>query len=822
MITAHTAFWLRSGVTLSIAACAAGVTPLAAQSLPPPPDAAAVTGQRSAQLYLELIVNQRTTGRVIAVRQQGEALWVRRDSLSEIALPTAVTDAAEIDLAALAEAQTRYDAVHQRLYLDVPSAWLPPQMLDARRDTEAPRAVSTPGALINYDLYTSHAERGTSYTSLWHELRAFGIGGSFSTTGRVRYRLDGGPGAEENDGYVRYDTTWRHFDQAALRTWEFGDVITRPLSWTRAVRLGGVQLSRNFAIRPDLITYPLPQFAGSTQVPTTVDLLVDGTRVDRRDIAPGPYTFADIPILTGAGEATLVTRDASGQQVVTTLPFYVTNELLKSGLSSYSVGAGALREDYAQRNFAYGAAAGDLSWRYGVSDWLTLGTHAEAAEDLWLGGLGATTRLWRLGVLELAAQRSHYQAWRGSAWSSGYEYRAAAYSFGVRWEERGAGFVDLSRLSLADFDSGMNDGAERRAQVTASASLGEMGSVAAGYFDIQGDDYDSRLLNLSWQRSLWTGVQLALTASREPGEDWAGLAQLTFSLPGVGGVASIGSYREATGETSQQLRYARAAPLVGGWGWDVGLERGDGSGNDDLGSQAEVEYRHRVVTASAGYYQYDDDTLYYGDFAGSVALMDNHLFAANEVRDAFVVVSTDGQGDIPVQYENQRVGVTDDDGYLLVPWGSAWYPGKYAINTLSLPPTIATSRVEQHVSVTSGSGYLLDFPLERHVATNAKLVGLDGEALPVGTAVVLPDGNTTVVGWDGMAYFDTLTGETTVEARLPQSGRCAATIPVDLEAETILQAGPVVCRPLTTGERRPAQRVDRGWFDQLPQRQVTP
>lgn len=779
---------------LSLVAANAETT-LADQGLPPPPTALAPGADRSERLYLELIVNTRSTAKVVSVRKQGEHFWLARDTLGGMALPTALADASEVDLAALDEAEVRYDDVNQRLYLDVPSAWLPPQMLEGRPGPAIEPARSTPGALINYDLYTSRVDTGRTRSSLWHELRVFGIGGAFSSTGRFRYQLSDTPSGSEDDGYIRYDTTWRSFDQDSLRALEVGDVITRPLAWTRAVRLGGIQLSREFSIRPDLVTYPLPAFAGSTQVPTTVDLLIDGNRIDRRDIAPGPFTFADIPTLNGAGEATVVTRDASGQRVVTTLPFYVTNELLRPGLSSYSVGLGALREDYAQRDFGYGQAAGDASYRYGVLDWLTLSTHVETAESLALGGAGSTLRLWRLGTLELAVQHSDARR-SGNAWSAGYEYRGSTFSVGTRWEERESGFSDLSRLAADDF----HDGAEQRGQVTASASLGEWGSVAAGYFDIRGDDYASRLLNLSYQRPLGAGAQLALTASREPGESWATLAQLTFSLPGVGGVASVGTYRDTSGDVREQARYARSTPLEGGWGWNLGVERGGDDGSDgSLGSQAEVQYRHRVATLRGGYYEFGDSAYYFGGVAGSVALMEQRLFAANEIRDAFVVVSTDGHGNIPVQYENQRVGTTDDDGYLLVPWGNAWYPGKYAINTLSLPPNVATSAVEQSVAVQAQSGYLLNFPLERHAATNVKLVDESGAVLPVGTPVSIPGGGSSLVGWDGMTYFESLTEATFVTARLPSGGRCRAMIPIEKEKNVLYQPGAVTCRAIASG-----------------------
>ncbi|MFQ9621487.1 MAG: hypothetical protein ACLR17_02280 [Enterobacteriaceae bacterium] len=56
--------------------------------------------------------------------------------------------------------------------------------------------------------------------------------------------------------------------------------------------------------------------------------------------------------------------------------------------------------------------------------------------------------------------------------------------------------------------------------------------------------------------------------------------------------------------------------------------------------------------------------------------MDNSLFFARQINDAFIVVSTNSYPNIAVNYENRKVGVTDKNGHLLIPWATAWYPGK--------------------------------------------------------------------------------------------------------------------------------------------------
>lgn len=113
--------------------------------------------------------------------------------------------------------------------------------------------------------------------------------------------------------------------------------------------------------------------------------------------------------------------------------------------------------------------------------------------------------------------------------------------------------------------------------------------------------------------------------------------------------------------------------------------------------------------------------------------MDNHVFAANRVNDAFVVVSTPGFAQVAVRYENQLMGTTDKSGHLLVTGASGYYWGKYEIDPLNLPSTVQVPLVEQRVAVRRGSGYLMTFPLKRLAAASLVLVDTQGKPLAVGS-----------------------------------------------------------------------------------------
>ncbi|MDP1315054.1 fimbrial biogenesis outer membrane usher protein, partial [Klebsiella pneumoniae] len=80
-----------------------------------------------AQLFLELVVNQRDTGRVVAVSQRAGSLFLPTSVLQEIGMKLPGDLPVEVDLDKLPGLHSDYDTQAQRLVLTVPPAWLPEQ-----------------------------------------------------------------------------------------------------------------------------------------------------------------------------------------------------------------------------------------------------------------------------------------------------------------------------------------------------------------------------------------------------------------------------------------------------------------------------------------------------------------------------------------------------------------------------------------------------------------------------------------------------------------------------------------------------------------------
>ncbi|WP_149086368.1 fimbria/pilus outer membrane usher protein [Pseudomonas prosekii] len=777
---------LQSPIRAAICVCWLLIVPRTeAGDLPPPPSG--MEAVADAQLFLELVVNQMNTGRVVAVDQRGGRFFLPASALRESGIKLPENVDADVDLDSLPGLHSEYDSTGQRLLVNVPPEWLPEQFVGSREAYPRTPALSSFGALLNYDLYLNDTDDAGTYLAAWNELRLFDGWGTLSNTGQYRQTLSGNAVSTLNNGYLRYDTTWRYSDDERLLTYEAGDLVSGALPWSSSVRLGGVQLSRDFGVRPDLVTYPLPQFAGEAAVPSSVDLFINGYKSSSADLQPGPYTLTNIPFINGAGEAVVVTTDALGRQVSTTVPFYVTSSLLQKGLSDFSVAAGTLRRNYGLKDFGYGSGVTSGSLRYGVSDNFTLESHAEASQALTLGGLGGNVRLGNFGVLNTALSQSQFDGENGQQLSLGYQYSSQRYSFSYQRLQRHENYADLTVV-----DSPYATLSKRSEQATLSLNLDTWGSLGVGYFDVRAaDDSRTRLLNLTWSKPLWRNTSFYLSGNREVGDsNWAVQAQLVIPFDLRGSLA-ISSERSKTGQSQQRVNYSRAVPTEGGVGFNLGYAQGDGPAY----RQADLTWRLQSVQLQAGVYGTSEAETRWADASGSLVWMDRQAFAANRIDDAFVVVSTDGYADIPVRYENQQVGQTDRNGHLLVPWSSAYYRGKYEIDPLNLPANVRSPNVEQRIAVRRGSGYLLEFPLQRVVAASIVLVDARQQELPLGSGVVHEQsGAQTVVGWDGLVYLENLQAQNRLRVTLADGSHCQVQFAVDMQQAQIPLIGPLVCQ----------------------------
>ncbi len=806
-------FW---GVVLTPAQAA---DPAPGPAPDPPPGLTVVDAQQT--LLLEVVVNGRTTGKVAEFVERGGVLLAKREDLAELGLrvPPGVAPVTDglYAIASLPHVAVRLDAATQTLYVTASDgALLPRQLHVATSPVPGAPLESALGATLNYDV--SGAEtNGRAYGSGLFDFRIFSPIGVASTDLLTYAGSVVGPGLSPA---IRLDSTYVYSDFAAQRRYWLGDFITGGLTWTRPVRLGGAQITRDFTMRPDLVTFPLPSLAGSVSVPSTVDVLVNGAQLLSRQVQPGPFEVPQMPVITGAGQVQLTVTNALGQQVTTTLPFYASPNLLAPGLHTYSLEAGFVRRDWGVVSNDYGDFAASGTYRRGLTDDVTIEAHAEGTRGQFMAGGGLVANAFNFAVVNIGGAASTAQGHAGGEVSVGIERMGRVFSFGASGIFATSDFRDIAA---------MNGDPTPLRQITANATayLGKWGSIGVAWLEVDRPPASS-LVSLTGPPAFVppggpsppSGVGLGNGSLPFTPSENAKVLTATYSVQlrhayvyatgfhdftrGGGDGVSIGltvplgrrnsitaSANDQTGSPAYgQIQAQQSAVNIGDWGYQAYLA--GGAGDHEF---AQLQYKSPWALLTAGVDHLGGETTFRLDAQGAFSFADNRLFASNTVTDSFAVVDTGGVGKIHVLYENRPDGVTDASGRLLVPDLRAWDVNRLAIDAADVPVDAQVPYTERQVRPPDRSGVVVKFPIRRTNGALLVLVDQAGHTLPVGsTATLEATGVAALVGFDGQTFVEGLAKQNRVTVQLPNDGKCVVTFAYAPAPGEIPKIGPLTCR----------------------------
>ncbi|MCH8543422.1 MAG: fimbria/pilus outer membrane usher protein [Alcanivorax sp.] len=759
----------------------------------------------------EVVINGVNTGQTLHIMLAGADIRLRPSSLTALSvnLPGQFTDGHDswTSLEAM-QISGRYAPGEQRLYLDLPAEWLPAQFIRSGNLSGYRDVSRGSGALMNYDIFATHIDNDlgndTQSLAASHELRLFSEAGTLSSSGVTRWRdagINGDINGNKGDHgkYVRLDTYWRYSDPASMLTYTVGDTISGSLGWSSATRLGGVQIARNFATRPDLITFPLPSFSGSASVPTALEIFVNNLKVGEQALQPGPFNVETAPLLTGLGEVQLVTTDALGRQSVETVPFYVSPQLLRQGLTDYSASAGLPRRRFGTVSADYGdkvMATGVL--RYGLSDTLTVESSATVLDDLRVAGAGLVTRLGLLGVSGMSLSYSESQHADSSASQNGgqitasHEFRQRRYALSAQHTQRERGFRDSANY-FSDRDL-----LRSATQLNASLRAGRQGSVNASYLRTrQFDTPDNEFLVLGHTRNLLQRVSLSLSVNQNlrDSDDRTLFASVNMSLdrPGQRNLSASASASHSDSGTRAQLNLRRPVQEFWDIGWNLGY-----SYDDSNVTRADATWRTPYAQVQGGASRGSRGTDLFASADGSLVYGGGSLFAANRVTDSFAIIDTSGFAGVPVRQSNLLIGHSNRHGRLLVPNLVSFVPNKLAIDIDDLPVNTRIEQPQTEVTPADQVGLVVRFEITRQHSAIVILHDADGTPLPLGTAVRLPDGSRTVVGHDGEVFVQELATQDNTQQNVltvitTRGDGCRAHVTAPAHSDGLPRIGPLAC-----------------------------
>lgn len=607
----------------------------------------------------------------------------------------------------------------------------------------------------NYDLTAAVDRNGVSVAGL---LETRMVRGDLSVGSGWRFASNNPSGQPD---FVRLDSALTlNMPERAMST-TLGDFISTGPASARAVRLGGFRIGTDFGLRPDLITYPLPDFTGSVAVPTGLDLVVADRRFKAGEVEAGEFTVRNIPVPVGRNSVGVVVRDFLGQERVDSVEFYTSRQLLAKGLTQYSINVGATRRNFGRLSNDYGGWAATGHLRQGISNNLTVEPAVELAKGYASVGMSSTFTIGAFGLVSLDARASRFDAKdsvpalpikrRGKLFGASFESIGKLASVRLEARKVGENFDDLASVSgdrpppsfiSASLNLDLNSIGNFR--LTAIRQTKQRRAVSIG------EARRSDIVTASYRKSFRRGINLFVDATHQRAERRSN--SILFGLSAQFGARANGQVNVSKqgGQTQLNAGLYRLDALPG----EVGYALTGGTGTIDqagallayraewgrVEAQAELVGKHAAARVGA---------------SGSLLLADSHIFASRRLDNGFALVRTGKVANVGIEQENRPAGKSGGTGRKLLTDFPAYVPTRISIDPKSLPDMAVARKLSAMVVVPARSGSLIDLDVEHYQPALFRLVQADGRQIAPGTVVqALPSKSEYIVGFDSMVEIN--------------------------------------------------------------------
>jgi outer membrane usher protein len=258
-------------------------------------------------------------------------------------------------------ARVEFDEARLTLEVNFPPKALASTEIDLS-NRPPPVPFSRPGRslILSYRLAASQASGGASQAGLDTDLNVrFG-----PILLRQESRLDF-TGAEAGRRFSRGVSQALWDDRASGRRVIVGDVVSTAGSYGTSITAGGILLTKNYDMLPDVVKQPTASIQMSSALPAQVEVAVDGSTIYRTNVGPGPISLNNLLLYGGTRNVRVTVTDAAGRREVLEQPFLFTDSVLAEGLHDYSYFVGKRSELGADNAWHYREFAWQGYHRYG-------------------------------------------------------------------------------------------------------------------------------------------------------------------------------------------------------------------------------------------------------------------------------------------------------------------------------------------------------------------------------------------------------------------------------------------------------------------------
>ena len=754
-------------------------------------------------LFLEVFVNGRATNLVaeFALDLLTGDMYSPRSELIDLRLKPNSKSNRMVALRSISGLTYVYHEDLQRIDISAPITALQTDVISAVQAQDALDPDRSFGAVLNYNLdaiYQKQADAMTSHIfSALIDGRIFAPFGTLRSSGVVRF--DGADGGSTD--FIRLESKFQHSNAKKRLTFVAGDIQSSAPAWARSIRMGGVQLRRDFLLRNDLVTQQLLSFDGAAAVPSTVDVFIDNNRTYTMDLEAGPFRLEDLPVQGGAGDALIVVTDANGRKTSKSVSFFVSNRLLKRNVLDFSVEAGYARQSYGFASNDYGdGALFSSSLRFGLTERVTLEGHVEAKSDLKLFGIGLTTVPFNLAEVSCAIGQSEYFSKKAAFAQCSAATQIGKVSLNGSVQVAQAGFADLATATSVDFlgTGALTTNGSLLEAPTKQTTLGinlpsfSGGSFGLSYVQAERANSQDELVTASYGQQFLGGrgsVSFYGSHDLQSGDSRAGLG-LSLTTGKRTFARTTTSY-DAKGRLSAGIGLSRSiSDQPGDFGYAADLQRNNFG---DLSVRGRGEYLGRYGKSALEVSSYGGSSRVNAQFDGAIATVGGAFAMGRTVYDSFAIVDV-GAGGVPVSVHNHEVAKTDFTGNALVTGLSSLRRNRVAVDVNDLPANLSLNATAMDVVPNIGAGVRVTLANKVGAAAVAVLIGADGTPVSVG-AVAYLNGRSEefFVGYGGETYLEGIKQTNTLQVET-DNGRCSASFDMPVSEDPVPVISEVVCQ----------------------------
>lgn len=735
--------------------------------------------------------------RMVNLAGWGDALTIDAEEARAAGVPIPAGASGPIRLSSLPLYKWEFDSLRQRLLVRLLRNNDGANFRDlSKPDWALTKTTPLLALRLDYDLTASITPTGRSAGGLFD---AALVRGDLALA--TSARADSNPGRHASQ-LVRLDSAL-HWNLPRLSTAiTIGDFVSAGTVTQRAVRMGGIQLASNFELRPDLVTTPLPSFSGNVAVPTSVDILTADQRYRAAEVEPGSFTLRNVPLGTGRGEFSVVTRDALGREVIQAMRFYTSRNLLAPGLTGYAVNAGFVRRRYGETSNDYGELVASAFLRRGLSPFLTVEGSGEATAGLVNFGARAD---FTIGNIALFSAEGRYSGDKdaGTGILTRFSIESTSEAFGAR-----AGIM-LPSAAYRDVASRLGDSPpSRQLFADISYTLGPNTRAQLAYVR-QDDRFDARhgtrarrleTLSANFRMPLSSRIDVFAAGGMRRTEERGTLFASIGVAVNLGTPHHLGAYAAIEGDRpTAGISYSKSDQREGDIGYRVA---------------ANIAPNYQRITGSAlwrarSFALEGQAEEVNGDFAGRInargtlIVAGGTVYARSQTGGSFVLVRSGAVSDVAIKLENRVVGKTNHRGRLLVQNLLPLVPMHVDVDTEQLPAQAMVRQAKHVIAVPRRAVALVEMDVIAFRPVLRQIVDSAGNPVEAGFSVTAsPSGEGSLIGFEGMAEINAAGGDRRLLIGPP--GRVCV---VDLPDAAALETGeaPLVCRVETIAGAPPAE-----------------